>query len=283
MMDVTSSPAKANPEAAEEPSSPPTDRVISPSAALGSLPDLISPEEMEEERLEELRAFLSTHVPEAEMLDLLRFSLRMPDRRQQEAAVLALGLLGEQRREAREMLIDLAGDRQYVDAFLRRKAVEQLGYIRDRSAVDALLLAMTDPEAEVRLTAQSALAHLSKRTKSMPERDRLDLPLGAQQAVERIAPLRRAVASTSGLSPRQRVEAMKAIETLRFELVRPQFRAGQVDALLEALWSVSPEVKGLAMDLKKGIGLTMSARQRPLVLPGGNGKAETDRGKGGVR
>lgn len=282
MMDVTSNSAKAGPEAAEESSSSTIDRVASPSASLGSLPDMISPEEMGEERLEELRAFLSTHVPEAEMLDLLRFSLRTPDRRQQEAAVLALGLLGEQRREAREMLIDLAGDRKHVDAFLRRKAVEQLGYIRDRSAVDALLLAMTDPEAEVRLTAQSSLAHLSKRTKSVPERDHLDLPLGAGQAAECIAPLRRAVASTSGLSPRQRVETMKGIEALRSELVRPQFRAGQVDALLEALWPVSPEVKGLAMDLKKGIGLTMSARQRQWALPGGDEKAGADRSKGDV-
>ena len=230
-----------------------------------------------EDTLESLRQFLRQHRAGNDTLDLLGSALQSPERRQQTAAVETLGLLGEQQPQARRMLIELVGDREGRNALVRRTAVEQLGHLSGSEALDALLLATTDPEEDVRRAARNALMRVGRQAQAEPKRVLLELPLTSHQAIEHIAPLRQAVVGVSHLSPREQIEAMKQVETLRFELIRSRPRPLEVNALLEALGTVSPEIRGLTMNLKGRIELVTPEPETSPPAGGRMNQATGDR------
>ncbi|MBN1933972.1 MAG: CHAT domain-containing protein [Anaerolineae bacterium] len=202
---------------------------------------------------DEIRALLQTHIAQDTTLDALNEVLHRPNaaRAQKETAIEALGLLGQQQAMARRLLINLATDQaDEQTTYLRRKAVEQLGSIRDQSALDALLIATTDPDGQVRAGAQKALNRASHQASTQRRQGQLLLPIPSTEATRQIAPLRQAVSTLKSLAPRERIDLLKQVETLRFELMRPQSRPEQIESILQALSALSPEVKSIIMALK---------------------------------
>ncbi len=205
---------------------------------------------------ERARVFLSTHAAQDETLRRLAEVLRSPTagRLEQEAAVEALGVLGQRQAEALRLLVQVttrSGDG--AAATLRRKAVEQLAFIRDQTAFDALLVALTDPDESVRRAALSALDAASQQAQAQRVNVRLKLPLDSRAADERVSPLRQAVLSLPVESPRRRVDMLRQIEWLRFDLMHPRARHTEIARRLESLSGDSPELKSLALDLQAQI------------------------------
>lgn len=200
-----------------------------------------------------IRSFMQTHIAQDTTLDTLNGVLHSADaaREQKETAVEALGLLGQQQAMARRLLINLTTDQaNRQTAYLRRKAVEQLGGIQDQSALDALLIATTDPDGQVRAAAQKALNQAGKQASAQRRQGQLLLPIPSTEATRQIAPLRQAVSTLKSLAPRERIDMLKQVESLRFELIRPHSRPKQIEAILQTLSTLSPEVKSIAMALK---------------------------------
>ncbi len=255
----------------------PTALVSSLAKALG---ESGSQDESEEAMLDRLRACLGAHAVEGRTLELLQGALRSDDRRRQVAATEALGLIGSGQPAARDILVGLVVGPESgpVAPIVRQTAIEQLGHIGDPPTVEALLLAMVDPEQEIRDLARRALADASRAAGAVSGRAGAKLPLQSDEATKWIAPLRQAIASDKDLSPRQRVDRMAQVEALRLELIRPRFRPERIRALLGNLEGASPETMSLVLDLRRQIEWGVPSAGSPAMpVP------ESRPGRGGAR